>query len=68
MYYEETWINGALHTRGTPNGMWRLVTDPVAIAAAAMRRLTDAQRHDIMGDYCSGCGTAHKPCYCLRDD
>lgn len=68
MYYEETWINGALHTRGTPDGMWRLVTDQVAIATAAMRRLSDEQRQEIIRDYCTFCGTSNSPCYCMRDD
>lgn len=68
MYYEETWINGALHCRGTPNGMWQLVTDRVVIAKAAMRRLNDDQRMDVLGDFCTGCGTLDLPCYCMCDD
>jgi hypothetical protein len=26
MYYEEKWIDGILHSRGTPNGKWEPVS------------------------------------------
>ena len=68
MYYEETWINDVLHCRGTPNGEWHVVRDPVLLAKAALRRLTDEQRWEITRDYCAGCGTPHLPCMCMRDD
>lgn len=27
MYYEEKWIDGLLHCRGTPDGEWRMVPE-----------------------------------------
>ena len=68
MYYEEIWLHDVLHCRGTPNGNWQVVRDPVLVAKAAMRRLTDLQRTEVFGDYCRDCGTPHLPCFCMRDD
>lgn len=53
-------------------GRWPVVSMPDTSsksdqAKAALDVLTDTERHDLIRQYCHGCGSPHI-CYCTRDD
>lgn len=42
--------------------------DLLALAARLMEELTEAERLDIITDYCRGCGTDDPRCHCQNDE
>lgn len=48
MYYEETVIDGILHSRDVPDGNWKRVTDPKRLATHYMRLLSGDDRLEVI--------------------
>jgi hypothetical protein len=44
------------------------VDDAYASAKAIMDTMTDADRLDLIHEYCQGCGSKETSCCCMRDD
>jgi len=68
MHYEETIIDGVLMCRHMPRAEWKPVTGPKQEAFKALMALDDETRYDVMGHFCSYCGTADLPCHCMNDE
>jgi len=68
MYYKEKVINGALHCCSTPNGEWRPATSAHAAVVNALMALTDEQRMDVFGFFCTHCGGNDPRCQCWNDE
>jgi len=68
MFYEEKFINGSLMFRTIPNGKWTSKMTSAAMTANEVMALSLEERLEVMGYFCSHCGTDDLPCFCMRDE
>ena len=70
MYYEEKLIDGVLHYRTTPAGVWQVGVNPAPArsAAAALALCTLSERMRIFSEYCMHCGIRDPRCQCSNDE
>lgn len=68
MYYEEKVIDYVLCCRTRPDGDWLRVDTPQGNAVNALLLLTDEQRMDVFGHFCTHCGCPDPRCQCWNDE
>lgn len=68
MYYEEKIINGILHFRGTPTGVFVVKQGAVAQVTNMLLALSDEERMKVFGHFCKFCGCNNPRCHCWNDE
>lgn len=68
MYYEEKIMYGALHYRTSPDGKWKLKTGIKAQAVNTLMSLSQNERLEVFGYFCTKCGSDNPVCQCWNDE
>jgi hypothetical protein len=68
MYSEDKLINGVLMTRFSPDGEWQRKTTNAALAVNLLTMLSDEQREEVFGYFCTHCGSLDVRCQCWNDE
>ncbi len=68
MYYEEKFIDKILMFRTMPDGYWLPKDTSAARVANNAMQLTDEERLELFGYFCTHCGAADPKCVCWRDE